>query len=1596
MVKKFLILLLGVFSLHSTAQTLKLKSGTYEISYGTYLGLSSKTDTYGALLWDHSITPEDKEAVATLGIELNHYLPKNAFEAKVPAGVTAAQLRKAGVASFVKWSPTMKLDAPLAQGDYPSWALHDPNHLEVLFLTTSDFSPLQEFGFAHTALLHDRNRWFKTIIHPNDLLLLAAHPHVLFIQAAEEPGSPENFKARAAARVSDVQTTQGWDGTGVVVGVGDDGDIGPHIDRKNRYISLAGPSLGDHGDHVTGTVMGAGNLDPAAMGMAPGATMIYSSYPDNLSNVDNHYSQYGVRVTNSSYSNGCNAGYTSYAQQMDKDVRDNAALVHVFSAGNSNGSNCGYGAGSQWGNITGGHKQGKNVVATANITAADLAAPSSSRGPAADGRIKPDLSSIGTQVYSTISNYSYANYTGTSMAAPGAAGFFAVLHGAFDSLQNATAPAGLLKAVAMNTADDLGNAGPDFTFGYGRINARRALETIALSRFHTDTLTQGDSLTFDFQVPSGATDVRAMLYWTDPEGSTFSSRALVNNLDLILEDPNGAAYRPWVLNPAANSITLGNAAVRGTDSLNNAEQVTIENPLAGTYVAKVYGTNIPTGPQELFLVFSYDTLPAQIVYPHTGAVIEPGTSTTIRWDGNGNNANNSWSISLDSGQTFSPITITAASGRNVASYTFPSTPTAGAYMRVQNGTSTHTVGPFTILAAPTNLSLGWVCPDSIKLNFSPVSGASSYTAHVLGTYYMDSIYTDTVSTSITFPYINTSGTWVSVRANMGSASGPRAYAIEVPTGLSNCPLARDASLQLIAPTSMSSCFSPQLDITVELNNPSTGFLDTIPVAYKWGTGGTIRDTFYGGLAPFTDSLFTFSVGYTWTGSAAQQLKVWTELPGDLNALNDTVNQTVNYINSSMSSLPFAQTFDGFFSCSTASDCEQTVCSLSGGFQNAVNGTDDDIDWRINSGATPSSGTGPNGGYGNTGKYLYLEASGTCEFQVARLTTPCIDLSGAIAPQLNLAYHMSGADMGDLQITATNGVYSEVLANWSGDQGSNWNLANLDLSSFAGDTIVIEIVGTTGGGYASDMAVDEVEIVDLIGVPVVDFSSSTLAPCLNGLVQLEDESVKTPTTWNWTISPSTHLFVGGTSATSQNPQVEFTAYGNYTITLVASNAYGSDTLIRTNYISVTPLSNTPVVEIFNGQVDDLLTVENTDNATTWAKTQVIGASGAYTNAAYMAYYNYNSPGTEDALVTPVFDISGMAQPALLFDLSYAPYSAGYADSMAVLVSSDCGYSFNAVYAKGGMDLSTAGTYTSTYVPGSKADWRTDTVLLSNLGGTQMQAKLTAYNGYGNHLYLDNIRVVDLSAGAPTATVVFPNMVCEDEMFSFEISTTDSTLQGAFVQNRQNTSLSAVFDGLGPHQTWHSMSSNYYYEVVYWNKNQFFIDSVLLPTGPKLSANWSLTQNTSNLLEYTFKDRSTPTPTAWFWDFGDGTTSTLQNPTHTFASGSTPHTIKLVVTTACGMDSLELTLLTIGMDEWESAAGYLYPNPASSEVRVKLPGALDSPIQVHIFDLSGSAVLQHTYPNAEAELTVPLYSLPSGTYTIQIISNKLNISTKLIKI
>ena len=186
------------------------------------------------------------------------------------------------------------------------------------------------------------------------------------------------------------------------------------------------------------------------------------------------------------------------------------------------------------------------------------------------------------------------------------------------------------------------------------------------------------------------------------------------------------------------------------------------------------------------------------------------------------------------------------------------------------------------------------------------------------------------------------------------------------------------------------------------------------------------------------------------------------------------------------------------------------CSIDDHYINLQNGLNDDIDWRVLSGLTPTNFTGPLGDHtsGTTGKYLYLEASGDCENQVAILTTACIDLSGTSAPALTFWYNMNGADMGSLHVDVVSEgmLYKDIMDPVEGDQGYDWLQVQVDLGEFAGQSITVRFRGMTGSGELSDMAIDDVMITEMTGMGE-DFAASGFNIYPNpskGLYQLESQ------------------------------------------------------------------------------------------------------------------------------------------------------------------------------------------------------------------------------------------------------------------------------------------------------------------------------------------------------------------------------------------------------------------------------------------------------------------------------------------------------------
>ena len=185
------------------------------------------------------------------------------------------------------------------------------------------------------------------------------------------------------------------------------------------------------------------------------------------------------------------------------------------------------------------------------------------------------------------------------MAAPTVTGCLALLTQLYNEENMGADPdPTILKALIIATGEDLGNPGPDYAFGHGRIDVKRAADAMLHDSQVTLPVGHGDTQFVYFPVPAGTGEIRLALVWHDPPGSPLADPALVNDLDLALIDPQGTVHYPWILDPEHPSQN----ATRGEDHINNVEHVLVENPAAGIWRARISGTNVPEGPQVASLV----------------------------------------------------------------------------------------------------------------------------------------------------------------------------------------------------------------------------------------------------------------------------------------------------------------------------------------------------------------------------------------------------------------------------------------------------------------------------------------------------------------------------------------------------------------------------------------------------------------------------------------------------------------------------------------------------------------------------------------------------------------------------------------------------------------------------------------------------------------------------------------------------------------------------------------------------------------------------------------------------------------------------------
>jgi len=613
------------------------------------------------------LEPDERAAMRKAGVELVQFVPDDAFIARF----NKVSPSSVGAMSFVTWVGTYrtedKIHPRLALAARLAAQTNETVSVNILLSSSATAAELAAVR-THLKVIYSESHLRLGIIvrgelSPGHLDALAQSSAVIWIERAPRRKLVDEAASKLVGgddgNVATPTVTEqlGFDGSGVTVCVADTGlDSGDtntmHPDMRGRvtgfqyYGGLTDGSDGyGHGTHCAGIVAGnaaTGETDPDTgqfygLGVASGANLFVERIFDADANEASPFPsdetlthdavRHGAKIGSNSWGNDVQGEYDTDCAQFDELVRDADAdtagdqpYILEFSAGNA-GPNT---------ETIGSPACAKNVIATGaseNVPGTlaetyglyadgpDTMCDFSSRGPCADGRIKPDLVAPGSWIASAASSAApdeaaiawtaidnfYVYMGGTSMSGPHAAGAAAVFVQFYQSTHtNAVPSPALVKAALINSAEELDEANggpspvPNNDEGWGRINLENIVVTNVnnTSRFYqyldqTVLLTNSQVYAQHIFVEGSDQPLKVTLAYTDVPGFPGALPALVNDLDLEVVGPDGTLYR-------GNQFGAGESVPNppSSDKLNNVEGVFLSQPAPGDYLIRVRGSKI--------------------------------------------------------------------------------------------------------------------------------------------------------------------------------------------------------------------------------------------------------------------------------------------------------------------------------------------------------------------------------------------------------------------------------------------------------------------------------------------------------------------------------------------------------------------------------------------------------------------------------------------------------------------------------------------------------------------------------------------------------------------------------------------------------------------------------------------------------------------------------------------------------------------------------------------------------------------------------------------------------------------------------------------
>ncbi len=403
---------------------------------------------------------------------------------------------------------------------------------------------------------------------------------------------------------------------------------------------------------------------------------------------------------------------------------------------------------------------------------------------------------------------------------------------------------------------------------------------------------------------------------------------------------------------------------------------------------------------------------------------------------------------------------------------------------------------------------------------------------------------------------------------------------------------------------------------------------------------------------------------------------------------------------------------------------------------------------------------------------------------------------------------------------------------------------------------------------------------LAQVPVAQFSGAPLSGCSPLVVNFQDLSTGGPTSWNWN-------FGNGNTSTLQTPTATYFTPGTYTVSLTVTNVNGSHTLVRNQYITV---YEPPVVNFSANILSGCfpLRVQFTDLSTAGSGNTNVSWDWDFGNGVISNQQNpqvtYNAAGNYSVTLKVTNDkgcVKTVSRPNYItvtpgVDASFSNSSANVCAPPASITFTntstgppvlsyfwDFGDGNTSTLQNPVHPYATSGTFTAMLVTSSTAGC-VDTA-------------------YSNPIVIGGI-VTDFTA---------PASICLNDTASFINNSTPAPISSSWTFGDGGTATTI--------NTSHAYNATGVYTVWLYNTYSTCIDSIshTITVNPLPVADFTapVTSKCEPSLTVNFQDLSTGGVAGWQWDFGDGNTSTLQNPTHTYTAYGA-YTVTLIITSTSG--------------------------------------------------------------------------------------------------